>query len=396
MRYTHGDMTLRLAALITLAAAVFFLQRAADPIFEQNDKVRQWPAVEVTVTVRFVRDVPARRRRWRRQRRCGQRVSEIPAASLQVEQRHEVDGQVFRTLRPNPRAEDSGGSGLGVARAGRRRYVRRGHYDPQRPGQVFFPTAFGFRDYLPIFIWAPLLRHRHSPACSCAGRAARRRRPSTGRSKGWHRLRPKYSMALPRRGAWSVAILCNLPARRWPPTTTSPASPARARPVSNVLVCLATAAGRGHDRPGGLLLVDVAARRRADGQRRRGPRPPRRAAGREGRSAAPPRPRPRARHGRIDSASVTRWRTPASAPAGASARCTPSGSTATSATAGRPAGNRVTFEQRFRIPPDAEPSSLSHAGLPGPWIDWYVEVDVHLDGDGPDYHGRFPITVERV
>jgi hypothetical protein len=56
-------------------------------------------------------------------------------------------------------------------------------------------------------------------------------------------------------------------------------------------------------------------------------------------------------------------------------------------------GSRATFEQRFRVPAEAEPSSPSHAGLRGPWTDWYVEVRFHL-ADGPDYRGRFPVTVE--
>src|SRR3954462_521787 len=43
-------LLLRLISLLALSAAVFFLVNAAQPIVEQNRKVRDWPAVDMTVS----------------------------------------------------------------------------------------------------------------------------------------------------------------------------------------------------------------------------------------------------------------------------------------------------------------------------------------------------------
>src|SRR5689334_1592604 len=52
-------MLLRLFALVGMAAAVFVLLNAGQPIVEQNRKVRDWPWVDVTVSAKVIDTAPA-------------------------------------------------------------------------------------------------------------------------------------------------------------------------------------------------------------------------------------------------------------------------------------------------------------------------------------------------
>src|SRR4051794_41415587 len=47
-------MLLRFLSLIALAAAVFFLVNAGQPVVDQNRKVHDWPAVEVSVFAKLL------------------------------------------------------------------------------------------------------------------------------------------------------------------------------------------------------------------------------------------------------------------------------------------------------------------------------------------------------
>ena len=373
-------MLLRIAALITLAASMFFLQRAAAPIFEQNAKVRQWPAVEVDVEV--VSPVAAGVTR----REGGPRND----GRFRVTYRHEVGGNVYRTFAADPRAADWTPAGTALVTEGKGTYVRWAHYDPERPGKLFFPKAFSFGDYFPIFAWGPAL------ALGFGGLVLRRpgrsaASPVDRAGKGWYRVRPKYSMRYRASGAWGVAVVCcvTLAAAAYdyfngePRTRTTP---------GNVLVCLAmlpavaTSAlaiyyswmlGRVGEptvsvdavavAPGGRLAVKVELPLKHDLD---------------------------LEHVRV---SLICIRTALeSSGAGPHWREWTVYDDRVDRSVGRRVaeGTRVTFEQRFHVPDDAEASSLSHAGIRGPWIDWYVEIQFHLD-DGPDYRGRFPVTVVR-
>ena len=400
-------MILRFAALVTLAASAYFLQRAADPIFEQNAKVRQWPATDVTVTVRLA-DPPARGpatgATTGRSISSGNRDAAAGGATANrlVEQRHEVAGQVFRTTRFNP-PDDEWPPAESESGADRQAgHVRRGYYDPNRPGQVFVPKAFGFRDYLPVFVGAPLF------AAGFGGLLlGKRRRPAStaasgrGGGKGWLRLTPARSGGHRARAAWCAAVVCNLliGLAVYDYFTGQP----RARSaLGDTLVCLGAAPG--------LLAVGLAAYLS-------------RAAGRVGEpsvSIDSPRLRPGERIAvkvelpptrdldlehvgvalvcvRSGTITVTGTGT------GDGGRASPGpgpgsreeevyADRAERAVARRPGPARPTFEQRFRVPPNAEPSSLARAGR-APRVDWFVEVHFHIV-DGPDYRGRFPVTVE--
>src|SRR4051812_47831209 len=95
-------MFLRIAALLALAVSVLFLQRAVDPILEQNRKVREWRPVEASVTARFV-DRSARGGVASATRPA---AGQAPAKHLEVEYRHAVDGTVYKTLHPNAHADE--------------------------------------------------------------------------------------------------------------------------------------------------------------------------------------------------------------------------------------------------------------------------------------------------
>jgi hypothetical protein len=370
-------MLLRIAALVTLATSIFFLQRAANPIFEQNARVRQWPAVDVAVDVTSPTADP--------------RGKAGPAddGRFKVVYRHEVGGNVYRTFAADPRAADWMPAGPTPATDGNGSYVRRAHYDPERPGQLFFPKSFAFRDYLPIFVWGPalalgfgglVLRRPGRAAASPVGRAA---------AKGWYRVRPKYSMRYRASGAWGMAIVCNLAlaAAAYDYFTGEP----RTRTMPGVvLVSLAMLPGVVTS---GLAIYYSWMLRRVgeptvslDALRV----PP------DGRLAVkvelPLKRDLDLEHVRV---SLICIRTALeNAGAGPRWRERTVYEDRAERSVGRRAteGTRVAFEQRFRVPGDAEPSSLSHAGIRGPWIDWYVELQFHLD-DGPDYRGRFPVTV---
>lgn len=379
-------MLLRLAALLTLLTAAFFLQRAANPIFEQNARVRQWPAVDVTVTVRLL-ETPVRPP-------AGHAAGEdsrsgAPMINVQLERRHEIGGLVFRTTRFNPTSEEIAPAGPEFATAGQASYVRRGHYDPKRPGEVFFPKAFGFRDYLPVFIWAPLF------ALGFGGLFLRKPgravvAPVDRAGKGWHRLRPTGSLGYRARAAWGVAVVCNvlLGLAVYDYFTGEP----RARStVSNLLVCLAAAPGlfiaglavyySWMARRVGEPAVSVDAVRLRPGDR-----------------LSVKLELPLQRDFEIEQVVVSLTCVRAGLKAaghGLGWRGRELYAERVERDVARRAGSgtRVSFEQRFRIPPDAEPSSLSRGGFAGPRIDWYIEVHFRLD-HGPDYRGRFPVTIE--
>lgn len=376
-------MLLRLAALVTLAVSAFCLHRAAQPIFDQNARVRQWPAVDATVevTAPAVAPLPG----------AGRRPPVDPAndGRFRVVCRYEVAGNVYRKSLPDPRAADWMPAGPALVTDGKGSYTRRGHYDPASPGQLFFPKAFGLGDYLPVFIWSPLfavgfgglfLRKPGRSAASPADRAG----------EGWHRLRPKYSMRYRANGAWGVAVVCNLllGVAAYDYFTGEP----RTRSfMSNALACLALTPGivasglaiyySWMSRRVGEPVVSVDALRLRAGERL------------AVKVELPLRRDLDVEHVRVSLVCIrSAFENTGSGPGWRERAVYEEHAERSVGQRGRQ-GTRVSFEQRFRVPADAEPSSLSHAGIRGPWIDWYVEVRLHLD-DGPDYRGRFPMTVD--
>lgn len=382
-------MILRLAAALTLAASMFFLHRAATPIFEQNAKVRRWPATDVTVTIRFI-ETPVRRRPGSSPGGGESKLGALPAVNTVIELRHQVGGHIFTTTRFNPRTEEIAPvAGPDLFTMRQASYVRPGHYHPERPGELFMPKAFGFGDYAPLFLWAPafalgfgglFLRRPGRAATALMDRA----------TKGWYRVPPKYSIRYRARGAWGVAVVCNalLGLAVFDYFTGEP----RARTTSSdVLVCLATLPG--------VITIGLAVYYAWMARRVGEPRV----------SVDAVRVRPGERLAvrvelplkrELDLEHITVGLTCVrgafeNTGHGPGWRERELYAERVERDVGRRAGagTRVWCEQRFQVPPDAAPSSLSHAGFAGPWIDWYVEVRCHLD-NGPDYRGRFPVTVE--
>src|SRR5688500_10782647 len=124
-------MLLRLAALVTLAVSAFCLQRAAQPIFDQNARVRQWPGVDATVEVTAPAANPPARE--------GRRPQGDPAndGRFHVAYRYEIGGNIYRGTLPDPRAADWLPAGPKLVTEGKGTYTRRGHYDPASPGKLF-------------------------------------------------------------------------------------------------------------------------------------------------------------------------------------------------------------------------------------------------------------------
>ena len=376
-------MILKVATLLVLATSLFLLQRAAGPIIEQNRKVRTWPAVEVRAVAKFVDAPPARQRAAAK--------AGIPAPrDLQLVYRYEVDGVVHRQPRFTPRTEELaplGPLGPEVFEGGEASYTRRGHYNPVKHQELFLPNPLGFSDYWPIFFWGPVLGLGfgglvlRKPGYSSAVAMERA-------EKGWYRLRPKYSIRLRASGAWGVAIVTCV--------VTGVAAhdyfegePRAHTAVSNSLVLAGLIPGLialglavfytwlaqrvGEPRvlvdstrltPGSRFAVKIELPTKADVDLEQVTV-----------SLACVRseftgPRARFRERVI-------WEDAVERAIGNRRRS--------------PAGGRVTFEQRFTVPPDAVPSL--RGGFTGPWIDWEVRLRFRLD-NGPDYRGKFPVTVD--
>lgn len=374
-------MVLRFTALLLMATSLFMLQHAAKPIVEQNRKVQAWPAVEVTVVGRFTDERPYLSAR--------PKPPGLSAPQLQIVYRHEVAGQVFRLSRFNPRTEELAPLGPALLEKGEASYTRRGHFNPAKPSELFLPESFGVGSYWLVFFWGPVLGLGfgalvlRKPGYSLdAGGAARRV------EKGWHRLPQKYSIRHRARGAWGVAVVtCAVTGLAAYDYFTG--EPRRHTLLSNavVILCLAPAAvtlglamyyawlarrvgdarvmaDAAHATPGSRLAVKVELPAKADIDLEQVTV-----------SLACVRseftgPRFRFRERVIWEHVVERSLTPRR-------RLEP--------------GHRVTFEERFTLP--AEADHTFRGGFFGPWIDWEVRLHFRLD-NGPDYRGKFPITVD--
>ena len=148
-------MLLRITALILLAVAASVLHYTASPILEQNQKVRQWPSVDATVTARFVEDTP------RAKTGCRRRHAPVHGATAGDEPRRRVPprGRTASSTAgssPTPRSEELAPAGPNLVTDREASYTRRAHYDPAKPNELFIPKAFGLGDYGQIFFWAPV------------------------------------------------------------------------------------------------------------------------------------------------------------------------------------------------------------------------------------------------
>jgi hypothetical protein len=372
-------MLLRLAALLALATSVFFIQSAALPILEQNFKVRQWPTVDADVTARFIdRSAGAT---------TGPGRSKLLAPELQVEYRYEVNGTVHRSVHNTPGAEEWSPAGPDLVTKGEASYKRRGHYDPADPSQMIIPKPLGFANYWPILFWAPI------GAIGLVGFVLRkpgrsRRMPRHDIAKGWHRLRPKYSMHYRANAAWAIALVCNSilifsAYDYWtsePRIRSTPASILMALGMVPGLIIVAFAiyytwmATRVGEARVSIDTVNVTPGTRL-----------------AARFEIPIKANVDLEHVvvslvRINSAFVAgstgiryrdriEWEERIDRSVGKRAQ----------------AGTHVTFEQRFLIPADAAPSSVS--GILGPWISWEIHIQLHL-ANGPDYRVKFPLSVD--
>jgi hypothetical protein len=373
-------MLLRIAALLTLAASVYFIGRAAEPIVEQNRKVRQWAPVDAMVTARFVGGDGTGG--------ASTRPSEsLATPRLQVRYRYQAGPDIFNVSIPSPRADEwlPGGPRLVTEQQGS--YTRRGYQDPQRAGALFFPKPLGLRDYWQIFLLAPFLglgfgglvalrKPRRVVRAAGAARAER---------GGWHPLPSKHSIRHRASAAWGVAIVCNVVAglAAYDYFTAQPRTRSFA---SDMLVGVALLPGLG------VLSFAVyyssLARRAADA--RVWIDGPRAAPGTRLAAKVELPARPDLEHVVVSLVSTrsefVRSRLRVREHVVWEERAERSIARRRAA-----AGDRIEFEQRFTVPADAQPTSAG--SVFGPSIEWQIRVAFHLD-NGPDYCGKFPLVVQ--
>jgi hypothetical protein len=209
-------MILRVTALLVLATGTLFLGLAAEPIVEQNRKVRDWPSVDATVTVRRAgepvtapttdRDRPATgpATAMAASAAASPGVTGRAGADVTVHYRHEVNGTVYRSLAVTSGADEWGpAGGPEFVDNGELPSTRRARYDPQRPDRLFFPKALGLRDYGRCSFGRRCWRSG-SGGSSCASRHdAPGAAPDVDVGKGWHRLRQRYSLRQRASAAWA-------------------------------------------------------------------------------------------------------------------------------------------------------------------------------------------------
>ena len=379
-------MLLRTTALILLAAAASVLHYSASPILEQNQKVREWPAVDATVTARFVENSGPRKRHVAAAGATRPFIEQLPATNLVVEYRHEANGVIYRRVQPTPRTEELAPAGPNLFTDREASYTRKAHYDPAKPSELFIPKAFGLGDYGQVFFWAPVfalgfgalvLRKPGGSLATASG-------PS---ERGWHPLQPKYSIRHRVSGAWGVAIACNLIAG-WAAYDFFTGEPRTRSALTSALACVALLPG--FVAAGIAMYYSWMARRVGDARV----------------WLDAPRATPGTRL-------AARFELPVKADVEieqvvVTLACVRSEFTGSLRFTDRviweqrferapahrrraAAGGKIEFEQRFEVPPDAQPSFAG--GVTGPWIEWEIRVEFHLD-NGPDYRGKFPLVME--
>jgi hypothetical protein len=219
-------MLLRFVALIAVAAAVFVLVSAGQPIVDQNRKVHDWPAVDVQVAGKVIDVAPATTSPSTQSTattlpatRAIMTAAPITGAhepAVLIRYRHDVGGTIYQSFRRRSLHEQFDERKFlepALTANGFASYRTRGVYDPVKPQELVVLRSFGLRDYLPIFAAAPLLgigfgalvMHKR------ARTSARLARPKLAEGeKGWHRL--TATNILPRHraaGAWGAAVVCN-------------------------------------------------------------------------------------------------------------------------------------------------------------------------------------------
>lgn len=224
-------MLLRFVALLAVAAAVFVLVSAAQPIVEQNRKARDWPGVEVQVAAKVIdlsEGIPATAPTTAQATQAttlpatratmtaappGSAGSGAPVVLIRY--RHEVAGVIYQSFRKHPSNERFEGREFlepALTNTGAGSYHARGAYDPTKPQELFLLQSFSLRTYLPIFAAAPLLGFGFGGLVMYkrARTSARMTQKLAAGEKSWHRLTP--AGVLPRHraaGAWGAAIVCN-------------------------------------------------------------------------------------------------------------------------------------------------------------------------------------------
>jgi hypothetical protein len=331
--------------------------------------VREWPEVDVTATAKLV-DPQVK----------------PPAAGPVVTYRHEVGGNVYRTTLVSAPSEAWAPAGPKLVTDAEASYARRGHYDPERPHELFLPRPLGFGDYWAFFFWGPLLGVGVGGlALRKPGRSATSSMDPAG-ERGWYRLRPKYSIRRRAIGTWIVVLVsCTIISVAAVDYFTG--RPRTHTTASNVLVCVGLLPG--------LAVIAVAAHYTWLAQRVTEARVAIHAARVTPGSRLAARVelpvkagveieqvvvslaciRTAVEGGRVGFRKTVIWEERSERDVSRRVR----------------AGGRVTFEERFTLPEDAAPASAS--GAFGPWIDWEIRVEFRL-ADGPDYRGKFQVLVE--
>lgn len=124
-------MALRLVALLILSASIMLLHRAASPILEQNQKVREWPSVDASVTLK--NGTPHRL----------------------LEYRYVVGRTIHNTVHVVREERDLAPFGPSIQTGST--FTHWGYYNPAKDGEMFFPRPFGFADYWQVFLWGSTL-----------------------------------------------------------------------------------------------------------------------------------------------------------------------------------------------------------------------------------------------
>jgi hypothetical protein len=235
-------MLLRLVALLAVAAAVFVLVTAAQPIVDQNRKLRDWPGVDVHVTAKVIdaspealavlgttqpasqpttslgtqpATQPATQLATRASMTAAVPASAMREPAVLIRYRHDVGGTIYQSFRRRGLHESFDGRELlepALTANGVASYETRGAYDPAKPAELFILQPLGLRTYVPIFAAAPLLGFGFGAlVMHKRARTSARLTPRLAEGeKGWHRLSP--ASLLPRHraaGAWGAAVVCN-------------------------------------------------------------------------------------------------------------------------------------------------------------------------------------------
>jgi hypothetical protein len=231
-------LLLRFVALLAVAAAVFVLVQAGQPIVDQNRRAREWPSVEVKVAAKVIDPselMPMTQPSTRSSTAPGTQpttstttlaatrasITVAPPAAgphepaVLLYHRYALGGDVHQRVRRRPLRENFEGRELlepALSTSGFASYTTRGVYNPANTQELFVLQPFGLRTYLPIFAAAPLLGVGFGALVmdKRTRTGARMARRFGEGEKGWHRLTP--ANILPRHraaGAWGAAIVCN-------------------------------------------------------------------------------------------------------------------------------------------------------------------------------------------